>query len=190
MSQDSSQLFFSSLRSRLRLAPLTVPRPPLALRDASVLAPLFWKKNEPWVYLTRRPLSLRHHPGQISFPGGGHEAGDVTSLHTALRETNEELGIAPQAVDVLGQLAPLATISSFWVTPFVGVVSEQLQLSPQPGEIDTVLEAPLWRLRKEKRTIFHAQRDVLVWDDGEHVVWGVTWHVLTALLNHVEQIAH
>ena len=146
------QEFFSNLREHLHREPSkSIEVPGLVLREAAVLAPLFWRDEEPWVYLTRRPLTLRAHPGQISFPGGVRDSGDLTLLHTALRETREELGIAPEVVEVLGQLGAAPTISSYQVTPFVGVVAPEVKLSPSPTEIDEVLAAPLWRLRREKR---------------------------------------
>ena len=181
--------FFSRLKAHLHRAPSkTFEAPGLSLKEAAVLAPLFWRGGEPWAYLTRRPMTLRKHPGQISFPGGGREAGDVTPLHTALRETREELGIAPEAVEVLGLLGAMPTITSYWVTPFVGVVPEDVHLLPNPIEIDEVIAAPLWRLRREKRHLYQADRDVFVWDDARHVVWGATWRMLDQLMAHVEAI--
>ena len=160
----------------------------MQLREAAVLAPLFWRGGEPWAYLTMRPLTLRKHPGQISFPGGGREPGDATPLHTALRETKEELGIPPQVVEVLGVLGSMPTITSFWVTPFVGVVPPNLVLTPSPTEIAEVIEAPLWRLRREKRVFYDAPRDAYVWDDTPHAVWGATWRMLNQLVEHVNAV--
>ncbi len=181
--------YFARLKRRLHEVPSrTFEAPGLRLKEAAVLAPLFWKGGEPWAWLTRRPMTLRTHPGQIAFPGGGREPGDVTPLHTALRETREELGIAPEAVEVLGLLGAMPTITSFWVTPFVGVVPADVPLTPDPGEIDEVLAAPLWRLRREKRHLYQADRDAFVWDDGRHVVWGATFRMLAQLLEHVEAV--
>jgi|APLak6261679142_1056127.scaffolds.fasta_scaffold00002_78 8-oxo-dGTP pyrophosphatase MutT (NUDIX family) len=181
--------FFTRLKDHLHSAPSkTFEAPGLELKEAAVLAPLFWKNGEPFAWLTRRPMTLRKHPGQISFPGGGREAGDVTPLHTALRETKEELGIAPDDVEVLGLLGAMPTITSYWVTPFVGVVPHDVKLSPNPGEIAEVLAAPLWRLRREKRHLYQADRDVFVWDDARHVVWGATWRMLDQLMEHVEAV--
>jgi 8-oxo-dGTP pyrophosphatase MutT (NUDIX family) len=181
--------FFSRLKEHLHRAPSkSIEAPSLQLKEAAVLAPLFWREGEPWAYLTRRPMTLRKHPGQISFPGGGREAGDVTPLHTALRETSEELGIPPESVDVLGLLGAMPTITSYWVTPFVGVVPQDVKLSPNPIEIDEVIAAPLWRLRRVKRHLYQADRDVFVWDDARHVVWGATWRMLDQLMQHVDAV--
>ena len=181
--------FFERLKSHLHEAPSkTFEAPGLELKEAAVLAPLYWKAGEPFALLTKRPMTLRKHPGQISFPGGGREPNDLTPLHTALRETREELGIAPEHVEVLGLLGAMPTVTSYWVTPFVGVVPADVQLAPNPGEIEEVIHAPLWRLRREKRHIYQADRDVFVWDDARHVVWGATWRMVDQLLEHVEAV--
>jgi 8-oxo-dGTP pyrophosphatase MutT (NUDIX family) len=186
---EKSALFFERLKTRLRTTPSKVmDAPGLRLKEAAVLAPLFWRGGEPWAYLTRRPMTLRKHPGQISFPGGAKDSGDITPLHTALRETKEELGLAPEAVSVLGMLGAMPTVTAFWVTPFVGVVSAEAPLSPNEEEISEVLRAPLWRLRKETRHIMQSERDVYVWDDARHVVWGATFRMLDQLMEHVDAI--
>ncbi|MFT3710651.1 MAG: CoA pyrophosphatase [Archangium sp.] len=181
--------FFDALKDHLQREPSkTFEAPGLELKEAAVLAPLYWKDGEPFVLMTKRPMTLRKHPGQISFPGGGREQGDLTPLHTALRETKEELGIAPENVEVLGLLGAMPTVTSYWVTPFVGVVPADVSLKPNPGEIEEVIHAPLWRLRREKRHIYQADRDVFVWDDAKHVVWGATWRMLDQLIDHVNAI--
>ncbi|MCA2980065.1 MAG: CoA pyrophosphatase [Myxococcaceae bacterium] len=181
--------FFERLKVRLRTVPSKVMEAHgLTLKDAAVLAPLFWRGGEPWAYLTMRPLTLREHPGQIAFPGGARDAGDVTPLHTALRETKEELGLSPEHVSVLGMLGAMPTVTAYWVTPFVGVVPADTPLTPSEREIAEVLEAPLWRLRRERRRVFEADRDAYVWGDGRHVVWGATFRMLDQLVEHVAAI--
>ncbi len=185
----AGRAFFERLRAQLHAAPSrTLEAPGLRLREAAVLAPLFWRGGEPWAYLTQRPMTLRKHPGQISFPGGGRDAGDLTPLHTALRETKEELGLEPGAVEVLGLLGAMPTITGYWVTPFVGVVPADAPLSPNPVEIEEVLEAPLWQLRHETRRIYEAERHVFVWADARHVVWGATFRMLSQLLEQVRAV--
>ncbi len=175
--------FALSLAQRLRAErPRSVAAQGVELKEAAVLAPIFWRDGEPWVLLTKRPKSLKKHPGQISFPGGAREAADITPLHTALRETHEELGLAPDDVEVLGMLGGLPVITGYYVTPFVGFLPKLVPLRPSPGEIELVLEAPLRRLRLEQRFILEAQRPVYVWDAGEQIVWGATQHMLAQLL--------
>lgn len=178
--------FVERLRAQLKKAPpKSMGTGGMSLKEAAVLAPVFWRGGEPWVVLTMRPLTMRKHAGQISFPGGARDAGDLTPLHTALREAHEELGIPPEKVDVLGMLAAMPTVTSYYVTPFVGAVPADLALTPNPTEVGEVIEAPLWRLRAEKRVIYEAPRDVFVWDDAKHVVWGATWRWVRELAEQV-----
>jgi 8-oxo-dGTP pyrophosphatase MutT (NUDIX family) len=182
--------FFARLKAQLRKAPpKSMDAGGMVLKEAAVLAPLFWRSGEPWVYLTMRPLTMRQHAGQISFPGGARDSSDLTPLHTALRETEEELGIPSESVEVLGMLGGLPTITSYYVTPFVGVVPPTLVLKPNPHEIAEVIEAPLLRLRAEKRVLYQAPRDVFVWDDAKHVVWGATWRMVRELAQQVRAVA-
>ncbi len=181
--------FFERLSAHLKAVPSkTMEAAGMTLKEAAVLAPLLWDGGEPWALLTRRPMTMRKHPGQIAFPGGGRESGDVTPLHTALRETHEELGIRPEQVKVLGMLGAMPTITSFWVTPFVGVVPADVALTPNATEIEEVIRAPLFRLRREKRRLYEVDRDVFVWDDAKHVVWGATWRMVDQLVAHVEAV--
>ena len=180
--------FFERLKQSLRANPSkSFDSGGMQLKNASVLAPLFWRSDEAWAYVTMRPKTLRKHPGQISFPGGGSEPSDLTPLHTALRETQEELGIPPERVEVLGALGAMPTPTGFYVQPFVGVVADGVTLSPSAHEIEQVLEVPLFRLREEKREFFHAPRDAYVWDAGEHAIWGATQRMMQQLLEHVRR---
>lgn len=180
--------FFERLKASLHQHPSkSLESGGMALREASVLAPLFMRGDEPWAILTMRPETLRHHPGQVAFPGGGREPKDVTPLHTALREAHEELGIAPEAVEVLGMLGTMPTITRFFVTPFVGVIPDGLPLEPNPHEIQEVLEVPLLRVRREKRHAYQADRDAYVWEGSDRFIWGATYRMVQQLLEHVHR---
>jgi 8-oxo-dGTP pyrophosphatase MutT (NUDIX family) len=180
--------FFERLRAQLKKAPpKSIDGQGMLLKEAAVLAPLYWRGGEPWLYLTMRPLTMRQHAGQISFPGGARDPVDLTPLHTALREADEELGIRPESVEVLGMLAGMPSITRYYVTPFVGVVPAGLTLLPNPTEVGEVIEAPLLRLRAEKRRLYEADRDVFVWDDAKHVVWGLTWRFVRELVEHAQR---
>ncbi|GFZ86161.1 NUDIX hydrolase [Nesterenkonia alkaliphila] len=120
---------------------------PAASREAAVLA-LFWPSPEgPRVLLTERSPQLAKHPGQISFPGGGAEEGDSGPVATALREAQEETGLDPSRVKVIGTLpvAPIR-ISGFVVTPVVAVAEDPGVLAPQTGEVSRVLKIPVAHL--------------------------------------------
>lgn len=179
----------NALSAHLKANPSkAIEAPTSGLRQASVLAPIFWRDGEPFVLLTQRPMSLRTHPGQISFPGGGREDEDVTPLHTGLRELREELGITADRVRVLGMLGTMPTVTGFFVTPFVGFIDSPEGLTPDSSEVERVLEAPLWRLRRETRQLFYAERDAFVWAEGNDVVWGATWLMLNQLLEHIDAL--
>jgi len=113
-------------------------------RCAAVLVPLV--KNEQdghWqVIFTRRAEHLKHHPGQISFPGGGFEKQDRDLSHTAIRETGEEIGIRPEHIQLIGRLPQQRTISQYNVTPFVGTVAPEHQISLDTNEVAEVFRAP------------------------------------------------
>ena len=182
--------FFERLKASLHEHPSpSLESGGMVLKEASVLAPLFLRGGEPFALLTMRHETLRKHPGQVAFPGGGRDPQDVTPLHTALREAHEELGIPPQAVEVLGMLGTMPTITSFFVTPFVGVIEDGLPLVPNPQEIQEVLEVPLLRMRLEKRRAYEADRDAFVWEGSERFIWGATFRMMTQLLEHVRRAA-
>lgn len=126
------------LRGDSSVAPGSQPR-----ADASVLLGLVPRDEGLKVLLTRRTDHLRHHAGQISFPGGRREPSDADAVAAALREVHEEIGVPPSAVDVLGQLPRYTTVTGFAVTPVVGLIDRSARFEPDPGEVAEVFEVPL-----------------------------------------------
>lgn len=110
--------------------------------EAAVLAPLYVQDGELHAIFTRRRRDLRSHPGEISFPGGRRDDGEELSF-TALREAEEEIGLPPGAVEIIGLADVYRTITGFEITPVVGIVPPDLPLSPHPGEVAALFEAPL-----------------------------------------------
>jgi 8-oxo-dGTP pyrophosphatase MutT (NUDIX family) len=145
----TDRLTASALRERFRAPPAWQPelladRPglPRAPARASVLVALVLR--EPLtVLLTRRTDHLRHHAGQISFPGGRAEPGDADAAATALREAQEEVGLAPGEAEVIGALPEYVTVTQFVVTPVVALVAPDFTLRPDPFEVEEVFEVPL-----------------------------------------------
>jgi 8-oxo-dGTP pyrophosphatase MutT (NUDIX family) len=180
-----------------RLAPpqrQTDPGPTDQPRQSAVLA-LLYAAQPPalpttWrVLFTERQNSLRHHGGQVSFPGGGYEDGDASLLHTALRETEEELGIPTGDIAVLGKLTPLFIApSQNHVQPYVGWLPKTPPISPNPAEVSVVLSFPLTTLlAPDAIGIYHWQRDgqeltAPCYRIGEVVIWGATAMMLSELL--------
>lgn len=179
-----------SKRSRLCLAPEhRVP--------AAVLIPLFHDAGEWQVLFTLRTRHVRHHKGQVSFPGGARHPGDADLRETALRETLEETGLCPESVRVLGALDDLPTISNYLVTPFVGVLASPLRLVPSPGETDEIFWVPLARLldpalwRAEERHLDgRVYYPVWYFSGAPHVIWGVTGDITTHFLQVAFGWAH
>jgi len=114
----------------------------VAPMPAAVLVPVV-DRPTPTVILTMRPNTMRRHAGQISFPGGRIDPGDADPVAAALRETQEEIGLPPSAVTVVGTADVYRTITGFAVTPVIGVVTPDFPLTPHPHEVADVFEAPL-----------------------------------------------
>ena len=105
--------------------------------------PCFLKEREAQLLFTQRTFTVKDHRGQISFPGGVQDAEDPDLLATALRETQEEIGLDPEAVEVLGALPPVATITGYRITPFVGLIPHPYDFHPNPLEVKRLLLLPL-----------------------------------------------
>jgi len=154
---------------------------------AAVLIPLFVRDGALQVLLTRRTETVEHHRGQISFPGGAEEESDESLLATALRETEEELGIAAADVRFLGALSALTTVTDFYVEPFVGAIPHPYALRPAAAEIAEVIEAPVAALLDprslERRTLEGRAEPTLFYHYGPHVIWGATARMLKELLD-------
>jgi 8-oxo-dGTP pyrophosphatase MutT (NUDIX family) len=160
---------------------------PEGRRRAAVLVPLFVRDGDLRVLLTRRTDTVEHHRGQISFPGGVEEEDDDTPWATAMRETEEELGIAPGDVCLLGALTPLVTVTDFFVEPFVGAIPYPHVLRPAAAEIAEVIDVPVAALLDpkalERRLLPGREEPTLFYHHGSHVIWGATARMLKELLD-------
>jgi 8-oxo-dGTP pyrophosphatase MutT (NUDIX family) len=163
---------------------------PPGQRAAAVLAPLYLREGRPHLLFTRRAETLKAHRGEISFPGGSRDPADGALERTALREAQEEIGLAPERVELLGLLSPVWTVvSNFTILPFVGVLPDgpgELRLNQ--AEVAGLIEAPLAELANP--AIFHLEewvrggikRPVYFYDYGPHRIWGATARMLFELL--------
>lgn len=152
---------------------------------AAVLVPLYRRDGAVRILLTKRPMHMPTHKGDLAFPGGKPERGDGGPAGTALREAEEEVGIDPRSVRVLGHLDPIHTVEyRRWVVPMVGWVDPAPRLRPDPGEVESVLEPRLEDLRDET-TWFHQDwsgRHVWFREIGDEVLWGATAMMARKLL--------
>jgi len=188
MTEDLSALIRRRLTGRSRRV-ITDPQQ----RRAAVLVPLFREGAETYVLFTRRTETVEHHRGQISLPGGEEDALDRGPAETALRETEEELGIPRGEVRVLGLLDDVYTfVSGFVITPVVGTISHPITLQVNPHEIAEVLSVPLnvfrdpARQRVEVRERPTGERvEVLFYDHGPHEIWGATARIMKMFIDAV-----
>lgn len=149
-------------------------------RPAAVLLAIYDRDGRPHIILTKRTTTLPAHPGQVSLPGGQRDPGDRDLRMTALRESEEELGIDPASVEVIGELDDVATFQSqFIVTPVVGVLRDAPATRPNPAEIDRVMEVPLAEIL-ELDAALPAEPTLrqLRYDLDSEDVWGATARIL------------
>ena len=157
------------------------------MTPAAVLIPMLERDSGSTILLTQRSKALKHHAGQVSFPGGRMERNDADVVATALRETHEEVGIAPPLVDVVGFLPTMPTITGYVVSPVVGYVDPDAAITIDPGEVEYAFEVPLDFLLDETSEKF-VDREV----DGQQLsmveyhwrserIWGATAYMIREL---------
>lgn len=164
-----------------------------ALREAAVLIPLLLTERGCEVLLTVRNAHLSAHAGQISFPGGRHDPADRSLLATALRETDEEIGLAERHIEPLGMLPAYATHTGYWVHPVVALVHPPISLTINQDEVDEVFYVPLsWLLNTKHHVSQRFWRNghwqTVWWMPWRHYnIWGVTAGILRDFVNHLQQ---
>ena len=157
------------------------------LTPASVLFPIVLRQGGPAVLFTQRTEQLRDHPGQISFPGGRVEAEDTSAAHTALREAQEEIGLAAEHIEIIGYLPEYRTGTGFRVTPVVALVRPPFELRPDPAEVAGIFEVPLAFLMDFANHQQHSAhlrgklRHFFAMPYGEHFIWGATAGIIVSL---------
>jgi len=161
------------------------------LKKAAVLIPLVKRQNGLHILLTERALHLRHHPGQVSFPGGKQEQSDHSLLHTALRETQEEIGILAEQISVFGTLPKLPTVSGFVVSPYLGFVNSNHSLKIDEQEVKSVFDVPLdFFLNKNNFYLQHLTANkkrhfTYCIPYQNRMIWGATAQMLKNLQRHI-----
>lgn len=159
-------------------------------RRAGVLMPIV-AAPEPFVYFTQRSAALRHHPGQISFPGGSMEVHDRDARDAALREAHEEIDLLPHRVEVLGELSQYPTVTGFTISPFVGWVDPAAEVFPDDAEVARLFAVPLAHLldldNYHQYGIEHKGRTYRVYavDYGDDHIWGATAGILLGLVQRL-----
>lgn len=158
-----------------------------SLKPAGVLIPVRALEGSLSVLLTRRSAALKHHAGQIAFPGGRMEPDDRDIAATALRETHEEVGIPPSAVSVIGHLEPMPTITGYAVTATIGLVAADTPLVVDKSEVEFAFDVPLEFLldpgsaEQSERTYQGRRIPTVEFNYAEHRIWGATANMLLDL---------
>lgn len=164
------------------------------LRQAAVLVPLVEEDGLLKVLLTKRADHLKHHGGQISFPGGKVEDYDNDLTATAIREAQEEIGLLPSAIEVIGQLHPYQTITGFIVTPIVALISSDQEYTIDQNEVEEIFTVPLRHFLTSKNL-----QSVIVHHNGKphpvhfmpyngYNIWGATAAMLKDLATHIRSV--
>ncbi|MEP2642615.1 CoA pyrophosphatase [Roseobacter sp.] len=175
------------------LNPETVLPAGRKLRPAGVLVPIMHKDGVWQLLLTKRSSALKHHPGQIAFPGGKQDEADRDVVAAALREAHEEIGLPQDAVDVLGTLSPHETVTRFTVTPVIGHVTRPFDIRPEPGEVDEVFTVPLQHVLTPENFVVQSRqwrgqmRSYFAVPYGPYYIWGATARMLRAWTDQLSQ---
>lgn len=159
------------------------------LTPAAILFPLFKKDKGHHVLFTKRTETVKHHKGEISFPGGVYDHEDETLERTALRESFEEIGLREKDIEILGRLDDVETITRYVIRPFVGIFPYPYPFAVNRHEIEETLEVPLKSLlerdRFEEKKIFldGGERTIFTYRYGNHLIWGATAKILKQFLD-------
>lgn len=169
------------------LNPGTVLPETRKLRPAGVLVPVIEREGRLELILTKRASGLKHHPGQIAFPGGKQDEGDADVTAAALREAQEEIGLPPSNVEIMGRLPSHETVTGFTVTPVLGRLRADFTLRPEPGEVDEVFRVPFahvmdpGRYSVQSRRWLGQKRHYYTVPFGPYYIWGATARILRGL---------
>lgn len=164
----------------------------LRLRPAAVLV-AFESAVNPRLILTKRASGLKHHPGQIAFPGGKLDPTDASAVDAALREAGEEVGLPRGNVEILGTLPPHETVTGFNVTPVLGWISDTFLPVAETGEVDEVFSVPFSHIANpanyaiESRFLRGTRRRFLTVPYGPYYIWGATARILRTLAEAMQR---
>jgi 8-oxo-dGTP pyrophosphatase MutT (NUDIX family) len=161
--------------------------------EASVLIPILTFKKDLEILLTKRSKNLKNHPGQIAFPGGKKDQSDSSPIETALRETQEEVGLNPKNVEIIASLPSHKTATGFVIKPYLGLINQPFSETLRQGEVDEIFTVPYEYILNEKNFSIQtrkwngSQRSYYVVPYGPYYVWGATARILLNLSRALSQ---
>jgi 8-oxo-dGTP pyrophosphatase MutT (NUDIX family) len=161
--------------------------------EASVLIPILTFKKDLEILLTKRSNNLKNHPGQIAFPGGKKDQSDRSPIETALRETQEEVGLNPKNVEIIASLPSHKTATGFVIKPYLGLINQPFSEALRQGEVDEIFTVPYEYILNEKNFSIHtrkwngSQRSYYVVPYGPYYIWGATARILLNLSRALSQ---
>ena len=161
--------------------------------EASVLIPILTFKKDLEILLTKRSNNLKNHPGQIAFPGGKKDQSDSSPIETALRETQEEVGLNPKNVEIIASLPSHKTATGFVIKPYLGLINQPFSETLRQGEVDEIFTVPYEYILKEKNFSIQtrkwngSQRSYYVVPYGPYYIWGATARILLNLSRALSQ---
>ena len=161
--------------------------------EASVLIPILTFKKDLEILLTKRSNNLKNHPGQIAFPGGKKDQIDSSPIETALRETQEEVGLNPKNVEIIASLPSHKTATGFVIKPYLGLINQPFSEILRQGEVDEIFTVPYEYILNEKNFSIQtrewngSQRSYYVVPYGPYYVWGATARILLNLSRALSQ---
>ena len=155
--------------------------------EASVLIPVLTFKKNLEILLTKRSANLKNHPGQIAFPGGKKEKFDSSPIETALRETEEEIGLSQNLVEIVASLPTHKTATGFIIKPYIGIISQPFEETLRYGEVDEVFTVPFDHILDEENFSIQtrkwngSKRNYYAVPYGPYYIWGATARILLNL---------
>jgi 8-oxo-dGTP pyrophosphatase MutT (NUDIX family) len=158
---------------------------------SSVLMPVYEKSDGLYILFFKRTQFVKHHKGEISFPGGAFEAGDADLKNTALRETEEEIGVHPHDVTIIAELDDLKTPSRYHITPFIGIIPHPYPFRVNTLEVEYIFEVPLRHLlNRSHHRLGYRLFETTIYEINyyyfeQHTIWGVTGNILNNFISKI-----